>query len=73
MKPFEPVDEQEYRVDYMEGNEPRFLLGSIEFPEAGGVIVTRTRVQPHTRIYLPVYTKIEELSTAPRSSTARFS
>jgi hypothetical protein len=72
--PFVPCAEQEYRVDYLEGTESRFLLGTIEFPEdAPGIIVTRTRVNPKLRIYLPVFTKVEELSSAPSTRpSARF-
>jgi hypothetical protein len=72
MKPFEPIDEQEYRVDYMEGAEARYLIGSIQFPDAGGVMVTRTRVAERTRIYLPIYVKIEEMTQSPRPVSERF-
>jgi hypothetical protein len=60
VQPFEP-ERKDYRVYYPELDEHgrhRYVLGRIEFPEAGGVMVTR-RVDGR-RVFVPHYTKIEE-------------
>jgi hypothetical protein len=65
IQPFVPKGA--YRVYYAEQDERgrhRYVLGTIEFPEAGGVMVTRE--VDGRRIFIPRYIKIEEEITHVR-------
>jgi len=61
VQPFEPAEGKKWRVYYDDRDEHgrlRYVLGTITFPEAGGVFVVRTVDHRQVFIYNPV--KIEE-------------
>jgi hypothetical protein len=55
--PFVPVRGATYIVHYYEDGELKKLFGAIEFPDTGGVYLTR---RDGVQVYLPAVHKIEK-------------